>query len=145
MPPQTSSIRVRSVMPIGTSTRPIVLSGPWTVISFVPELFSVPMLAYQAPPLLMMSRTFAIVSVLFATVGRFQRPSPTDRGGLVRGWPRTPLTEYIRAEPSPQMYAPPPVRPRKATLLPEPSTFLPIRPRRSASATAFRNRLIAHG
>jgi hypothetical protein len=73
------------------------------VMSLVPLLFSVPNEAYQAPPLLMMSRTLARVSVLLATVGRFQSPSSTERGGLVRGVPRTPITEYIIAEPSPQM------------------------------------------
>ena len=52
IPPQTSSMRVRRVMPIGTSTRPTCLSGPWTVISLVPVLFSVPMLANHSPPLI---------------------------------------------------------------------------------------------
>ena len=90
-------------MPSSTSTTPWRSSGPCTVISLVPLLPSVPSPAYHSPPLTMMSGMLARVSVLLATVGRFQSPSSTERGGLVRGWPRTPITEYISAEASPQM------------------------------------------
>src|SRR6188508_1280107 len=103
MPPQTSSINVRIGIPIGVSTSPTCFSGPCTVIILVPALVDVPIWENHSPPLLMMDGTLAKVSVLLRTVGRRQRPSSTERGGLVRGWPRTPMTEYISAEPSPQM------------------------------------------
>ena len=51
-----------------------------------PPLTDIPVAAY------VLGATFDTVSVLFATVGRFQMPSSTERGGFVRGWPRTPIT-----------------------------------------------------
>ena len=69
MPPQTSSISVRRVMPIGISTSPTCFSGPCTVIILVPALVDVPIWEYHSPPLLMMARTLAKVSVLLSDSG----------------------------------------------------------------------------
>jgi len=69
----------RSVMPIGTSMRPVLFTLPTSENTFVPELpfhgFSltspVPIEVNQAAPRLMMSGTLAHVSTLFRLVGRF--------------------------------------------------------------------------
>ncbi len=67
-------IIVLRVVPIGTSTRPMLFISPVSANTFVPLLFSVPILANQSPPLRIILGTLANVSTLFITVGLPQRP-----------------------------------------------------------------------
>ncbi len=54
---------------MGTSTKPVLFIFPTKEKILVPLLFSVPMPAYQAEPLLMISGTLAQVSTLLSVVG----------------------------------------------------------------------------
>ena len=76
MPPPISKMISRRVMPIGTSTSPVRAILPARAKTFVPLLFSVPIEAYQAPPLRMIGAMLAKVSTLLMSVG----------------WPQSPLT-----------------------------------------------------
>jgi biotin carboxyl carrier protein len=78
MPPPISNRMVRSVVPMGTSIKPVLAICPARAKTFVPLLFSVPMEAYQSPPLLMMGGILANVSTLLMSVGAFHKP---DSGG----------------------------------------------------------------
>ena len=69
IPPPISKTILRSVVPIGTSTRPVLLILPTSEKIFVPLLPAVPMEAYQSAPLLMMNGTLAQVSTLLRFVG----------------------------------------------------------------------------
>ncbi len=69
IPPPMSKTISRSVIPIGTSTRPVLLILPTREKIFVPLLPSVPIEAYQSAPRSMMNGTFAQVSTLFRFVG----------------------------------------------------------------------------
>ena len=64
----------RSVVPIGTSIRPVLRTLPVSEKTLVPLLFSVPMPANQAAPLRMMPGTLAKVSTLLMRVGQPHRP-----------------------------------------------------------------------
>ncbi len=59
----------RSVMPIGTSIKPVLLMRPLSAKTLVPLLFSVPMLANHSPPCCKIGTTFAMVSTLLIKVG----------------------------------------------------------------------------
>ena len=59
MPPPMSSTTSRSVVPIGTSTRPVLWILPPSANTFVPGLFSVPMLRNHAGPLRKICGIFA--------------------------------------------------------------------------------------
>src|SRR3990170_691355 len=50
MPPPMSKIMVLSGVPIGTSTRPMLLRAPESANTFVPLLFSIPKLENQSAP-----------------------------------------------------------------------------------------------
>src|SRR5690349_19362781 len=80
-PPPISSTILRSVVPIGTSIRPVFRILPASAKTFVPLLFSVPIPANQAAPLRMMEGTFAKVSTLLISVGQPQRPLSAGKGG----------------------------------------------------------------
>ena len=79
------------------------LTEPMRVNSLVPLLFSVPIAANHSRPLIMIWGTHDMVSVLFTTVGRLNRPASTERGGLVRGMARLPSIPNMRADASPEM------------------------------------------
>ena len=64
----------RRVMPIGTSTRPVLSTRPASAKTLVPLLFSVPMPANQSPPLRMIGATLAKVSTLLISVGLAPEP-----------------------------------------------------------------------
>src|SRR5207244_10515591 len=83
---------------------------PHTEKSFVPVLlgFDRHSALYQAAPRLMMGGTAASVSTLLIVVGSPNNPAAAGNGGLIRGLPRLPSIEFIRAVSSPQMYAPAP-------------------------------------
>ena len=98
----------RSVVPMGTSIRPVFTTLPVSANAFVPGEPAVPTCRNQAAPCSMMSGTAAKVSTLLSTVGFAQRPFSTVRGGLVRGMPRLPSMDAVSALPSPQTNAPAP-------------------------------------
>ncbi len=69
MPPPIPNTISRSVIPIGTSTRPVLLILPTSEKIFVPVLPGVPIEAYHSAPLTMIGGTFAHVSTLLRQVG----------------------------------------------------------------------------
>src|SRR5512139_1619701 len=107
-PPPMSKTIVRSVVPMGTSTRPTFFTVPARAKTFVPFEPFVPIEANHLPPFRMIAGTFAKVSTLFRTVGCPHRPASVDLGGLIRGIPLFPSREYISAVDSPQTKAPAP-------------------------------------
>ena len=108
MPPPISKMISRSVVPIGTSMRPVLTTQPVSAKALVPGLFSVPIVRNQPLPRRMMTGTHAKVSTLLRIVGLAHRPCSTVRGGLTRGMPRRPSMAAVRALPSPQTNAPAP-------------------------------------
>ena len=72
----------------------------------VPFAFSVPRVAYSAPPWRRIHGTVESVSTLFTAVGMPQAPLTAGKGGRDRGWARLPSSDSSSAVSSPQMYAP---------------------------------------
>ena len=83
---------------------------------------------YHAAPLFRMCGTAASVSTLLIVVGWANTPDTAGNGGLMRGLPRLPSSEFISAVSSPQMYAPAPRWTQTLTVLPVPIAFLPRMP-----------------
>src|ERR1700758_5254675 len=81
IPPPISNRIWRSVMPIGTSIRPVFLIFPASAKTLVPLLFAVPMPANHSPPLRMIGGTLAKVSTLLMRVGAPHRPETAGYGG----------------------------------------------------------------
>jgi len=77
----------------------------------------------------MMCGTAARVSTLLIVVGMPNRPATAGNGGLMRGLPRLPSSEFIIAVSSPQMYAPAPRCSTMSTRLPLPYALAPSAPR----------------
>src|SRR6516225_4874141 len=82
-PPPISSTMVRNVIPIGTSTRPVLRTLPARENTLVPRLLPTPMLAYQSGPRRSIGVTLENVSTLLIRVAvpqaRFagiRRPRP---------------------------------------------------------------------
>src|SRR5208283_2139356 len=100
-PPPISPTICRSGVPIGTSMRPVLLIFPASANTFVPLLFSVPMLANHSAPLRKIGGTLANVSTLLISVGQFHNPLSAGNGGRGRGVPRLPSTDIISAVSSP--------------------------------------------
>jgi hypothetical protein len=98
----------RSVIPIGTSTRPVLLTLPTREKILVPLLPSVPMLRNQSAPRLTMKGTLAQVSTLFRHVGFPQRPFSEVWMYFGLGSPTCPSIAFIRAVDSPETNAPAP-------------------------------------
>src|SRR4051812_2886251 len=101
---------------------------PHTEKSLVPVLLGLsarPNFLYQSAPLLMMCGTAASVSTLLIVVGSPNNPATAGNGGLMRGLPRLPSSEFIIAVSSPQMYAPAPLCTYTCTVLPVPIAFVP--------------------
>src|SRR3974390_696897 len=80
-PPPPSSLAVRSGGPIGTSMRPVFLIFPARAKTFVPLLFSVPILANQSAPFRTIDGMLANVSTLLIKVGNPQSPCSAGHGG----------------------------------------------------------------
>src|SRR5204862_5206583 len=91
---------------------------------------------YHAAPFLRMCGTAARVSTLLIVVGIPNTPEAAGNGGLMRGLPRLPSIEFIRAVSSPQMYAPAPRWMYWSIRLPDPIALLPSTPFLYASAIA---------
>src|ERR1700710_2350533 len=104
---------------------------PHTENSFVPVLLVLsgrPYCLYQAAPFLMMYGAAANVSTLLMVVGLPNKPATAGNGGLMRGLPRRPSSEFMSAVSSPQMYAPAPRWMMTSSRLPEPIAFAPSTP-----------------
>src|SRR4051812_33997654 len=87
-PPPISSTIWRRVVPIGTSTSPVLRILPAKAKTFVPLLVSVPMPANQSAPLRMIGGTLAKVSTLLIEVGAPHSPCSVGYGGRGLGTPR---------------------------------------------------------
>ena len=70
-----------------------------------------------------MCGTAASVSTLLIVVGWPNTPETAGNGGLIRGLPRRPSSEFISAVSSPQMYAPAPLCSTTSMRLPVPIAF----------------------
>src|SRR5213593_5245170 len=117
---------------------------PHTEYSLVPVLFGLSgraIFLYQGAPLVMMGGTAASVSTLLIVVGWPKTPEIAGNGGLMRGFPRRPSSEFIIAVSSPQMYAPAPLCTQMLIVLPDPIALLPMIPacRTSRSAASTRS------
>src|SRR5687767_8483231 len=111
---------------------------PQTEYSLVPVLFGLDndIFLYQSAPFIRIGIAAISVSTLLIVVGMPNTPDTAGNGGLMRGLPRLPSREFIRAVSSPQMYAPAPLCTHTSTRLPEPMAFLPMTPARRASSQA---------
>ena len=76
--------------------------------SLVPAFFGLPNEVNHDAPLLIMVGQTDTVSTLVTIVGQPYTPQLAGNGGLRRGWPGLPSNELMRADSSPQMYAPAP-------------------------------------
>ena len=108
MPPPISSTISRSVVPMGTSTRPVLWIFPPRANTFVPFEFSVPIEANHSGPFTMICGIFANVSTLFKIVGFWKSPLRAGNGGRGRGSPLFPSMDVMSAVSSPQTNAPAP-------------------------------------
>eukprot|EP00732_Lithocolla_globosa_P004691 Lithocolla_globosa_v1_NODE_4451_length_1431_cov_80.956395.p2 type:complete len:115 gc:universal NODE_4451_length_1431_cov_80.956395:443-787(+) len=102
-PPQCRSISSLSGILISSSTVQGVLTLPEMQKSLVPEFFSLPKPANQAPPRRQMAGATATVSTLATVVGHPNSPVSAGKGGFSRGLPCLPSRLSIRAVSSPQM------------------------------------------
>src|ERR1051325_10891334 len=96
---------------------------PHTDQSFVPVLLGLSgrdSFLYQSAPRVRICGTAASVSTLLIVVGCANTPETAGNGGLMRGLPRFPSMEFIKAVSSPQMYAPAPLCTHTFTVRPEP-------------------------
>src|SRR5215212_8870892 len=104
---------------------------PHTDHSFVPVLFGLSgreNFLYHSAPLFRMCGTAASVSTLLIVVGCPNTPATAGNGGLIRGLPRRPSSEFMSAVSSPQMYAPAPLCTQTSTRLPVPMALGPMTP-----------------
>ena len=76
--------------------------------SFVPAFLSLPKLENQEAPLLIIVGQTATVSTFVTVVGQPYNPALAGKGGLSLGLPGFPSRDSIRADSSPQIYAPAP-------------------------------------
>src|SRR3989339_275064 len=137
MPPPMVKMISRRVVPMGTSTSPVLVILPTREKILVPLLDSVPMEVNQSAPLLMIMGTLAQVSTLLRTDGLSQRPLTLERTYLGRGSPAFPSREAMRAVDSPQTKAPAPWCTWTLKLKPETRMFSPRSPYFSASLMAW--------
>src|SRR5688572_22051125 len=115
------------------------MTFPQTDHNLVPVLFGLSgrdIFLYHSPPLTRIGGTAASVSTLLIVVGMPKRPEAAGNGGLMRGLPRFPSSEFISAVSSPQIYAPAPLCTHTSTRLPDPIAFLPMMPALRASSHA---------
>src|SRR5690606_32605314 len=108
IPPPILKMISRRVIPMGTSTSPVLLTLPTREKILVPLLPSVPMPVNHAAPLLMMWGTLAQVSTLFRQDGLPHSPFSEVWMYFDRGSPTCPSMALIRALDSPETKAPAP-------------------------------------
>ncbi len=82
IPPPISKITSFSVIPIGTSTKPVLLILPTRENILVPLLPFVPICENQSAPLSVIIGMLAHVSTLFILVGFPHKPFTAGKGGL---------------------------------------------------------------
>src|SRR5512137_3154593 len=116
------------LMPMGTSTRPVLLTFPTSEKILVPLLLSVPMEENHSAPRLMMIGILAQVSTLLSRLGRFQTPHSEVWTYLGLGSPTLPSRAFMRAVDSPDTKAPAPLCTETSKSNPLPKMFLPRRP-----------------
>src|SRR4030042_6528569 len=116
-----------SGVPIGTSTRPMLLILPTREKTFVPVLVFAPIPANHFPPRARVAGTFAQGATLFKCEGRFQRPCSTVWMYFALGSPAAPSREAMSAVDSPQTKAPAPLLILMSKTKPEPKRFFPRR------------------
>src|ERR1700678_2752578 len=102
-PPAYLKITSETGRPMGISYTPGRTTSPLTPMNFRPAAPPCPCALYQSTPRSRIGGTFAKVSTLLMTVGLFQRPSCTGKGGLLRGSARLPSMASSSAVSSPQM------------------------------------------
>ena len=145
MPPPISNTTSPRVIPIGTSTMPVLLIDPARANTLVPLLFSVPMPANQSAPFSIIGAMLAYVSTLHMMVGLPNRPDWNGNGGFCLGSPLWPSMEAMRAVSSPQTNAPAPILISMSKSKPDRSMSRPSRPACLASRMALSSRSTASG
>ena len=115
----------RSVVPIGTSTNPILFTFPPNANTFVPFEVSVPIEEYHSAPFNIILVIFANVSTLLISVGFPHSPHSAGYGGFTLGWPRFPSIDSNSAVSSPHTNAPAPKRISTSNSKSVPNMFLP--------------------
>ncbi len=145
MPPPMSKTTSPRVVPIGTSTIPVLLMDPARANTLVPLLLSVPMPANQSAPLRIIGATLAYVSTLHMMVGLPNRPLWNGNGGFCLGSPLSPSMEAISAVSSPHTKAPAPILISISKSKPDPSMSRPSRPASLASVMALPSLSTASG
>ncbi len=133
------------VVPMATSTRPVLRTFPERANTFVPLLPAVPRELNHSAPFLTMSGTLARVSTLFIAVGLPKRPDTAGYGGLGLGMPRLPSMLCMRAVSSPHTKAPAPIFTTMSRSMPLSRMFRPIRPCSRAASMASLSRRMARG
>src|SRR4030067_326462 len=96
------------VVPMGTSTKPVLLILPTREKTLVPLLNWVPILLNQSAPLSIITGIVAQVSTLLILVGFPHSPDSTGLGGLFFGSGRRPSREPMIQVSSPHTNAPAP-------------------------------------
>ena len=94
MPPPISKIISRKVVPIGTSTNPVLTTLPTREKILVPLLCSVPIEEYHWAPRLIITGTLAHVSTLLRFEGFWRNPFSTVWMYLARGSPTRPSSVW---------------------------------------------------
>src|SRR5271157_3257578 len=145
MPPPRSNMIWRSVVPIGTSISPVLLTLPTSENTFVPLHPLLPTEANHSHPLLMMKGTQAQVSTLFRLLGLSHRPFSAVWVYFALGSPDFPSTEDMSAVDSPQTKAPPPLNIFMSKSNPVLKIFLPSRPYFTACSMAMPSLFTARG
>ena len=128
IPPPILYIMSARVIPMGTSTKPVLLTLPTSEKILVPLLLSVPMELNQRAPRLMIRGTFAKVSTLLRMLGRFQTPLSDVWTYFGLGSPTLPSRAFIKAVDSPETKAPAPLCMDTSKSKPVPSMSLPSKP-----------------
>ena len=137
MPPPISYIISRSVMPIGTSTRPVLFTLPTSEKILVPVLPAVPIELNHSAPLIIIRGTLAHVSTLFRFVGLFHKPLTDVWAYFGLGAPTLPSNEDMRALDSPETKAPAPLYISTSKSKPEPMMSFPRSPCSLACSSAM--------
>ena len=145
IPPPILYMMSRSVVPIGTSTKPVLFTLPTSEKIFVPLLPSVPIEPNQSAPFSNINGTVAYVSTLFKLLGLSQTPLSEVCMYLGLGSPTFPSIAFIKALDSPETNAPAPRCTFTSNLNPEPSMSAPSKPYSFACSSAIARLFTASG
>ena len=137
IPPPISNTISLNVVPIGTSTKPTLLTFPPNANTFVPLEPSVPIEEYHLAPFNIICGTVAYVSTLLINVGLLYNPEFAGNGGFNLGSPLFPSTDSINAVSSPHTNAPAPSLTSKSKLNPVFQILFPSIPYSFASSIAI--------